>query len=146
MQGELNNSEIEDLLRSQVVGRIGCHSDGKPYIVPITYAFDGQYILGHTSEGLKVDILRQNPSICFQVDKVDNMTNWQSVIVWGLFEELQGYEARLAMQKLIAHMEDLNNRDQNGIETHQLETGGIKTVVYRINIFEKTGRFEKRYE
>jgi uncharacterized protein len=145
MSGELNNDQIDDLLRAQVIGRLGCTIAEKTYILPLTYVFDGHSIIGHTSEGMKIDMLRQNPKVCFQVDKIDNMMSWQSVIAWGIFEELQGYDARSAMQKLLARMSSLATDDINepmhGLETHQLESGGIKSVVYRISILEKTGRF-----
>jgi uncharacterized protein len=147
MSGELDNEEIEALLRTQIIGRIGCNAADKTYIFPLTYVFDGQSILGHTSEGTKIDMLRQNPKVCFQIDKIDNMMSWQSVILWGIFEELHGYEARFSMQKLIARMSSLATDDVNapmhGLETHQLESGGTKSVIYRINILEKTGRFVK---
>lgn len=148
MSGALNNEQIEDLLRAQVIGRLGCNTADRTYILPLMYVFDGQSIIGHTSEGMKIDMLRQNPTVCFQVDKIDNMMSWQSVIAWGVFEELQGYDARSAMQKLIARMSSLATDDANapmhGLETHQLESGGTKTVIYRINIVEKTGRFEQQ--
>jgi uncharacterized protein len=147
MLGKLSNEQIDSLLRTEVIGRIGCHADNKTYIVPITYVFDGDSIIGHTSEGLKIEILRKNPMVCFQVDKIDNMMSWQSAIVWGIFEELEGYDARFAMQKLITRMLPLTTDDvheqMHGIEKHQLESGGTKTIIYRINIFEKTGRFKE---
>lgn len=148
MLGKLDNEQMEELLHSQVIGRIGCHHDDKIYVVPITYVYDGEYIIGHTQEGMKTHILRQNPNVCFEVDIVDNMANWQSVITWGIYEELQGYDARLAMQKLINRMLPLIideiNQPTQGMETHLLDTGGIKVIIYRIKILEKTGRFEKR--
>jgi uncharacterized protein len=147
MFGELDKDEIDTLLRTQVIGRIGCQTDGKLYIVPITYVFDGESIIGHTAEGMKTEIMRQNPNVCFEVDHVENMLNWQSVIVWGVYEELQGNDARLAMQKLINKIQPLitseTSLQTHGIEVHQLETGGKKIIIYRIKISEKTGRFEK---
>jgi uncharacterized protein len=149
MLGKLDNDEIDDFLRSEIIGRIGCHHEGKTYVVPVTYVFDGESIYGHTSEGMKIEMMRQNPNVCFEVDKIENMANWQSVIVWGVFEELQGYDARLAMQKMITRMLPLITNDitqiTHGIEMHQLETEGHKFIVYRIRIIEKTGRFEKVY-
>lgn len=148
MLGELNIEQIDALLRSEVIGRLGCHADDKTYIVPITYVFDGDAIIGHSAEGMKIDKLRQNPNVCFEIDKIENMGNWQSVIVWGVFEELQGYDARLAMQKLINRILPLitseTSMSTHGIDAHQLETNGQKAVVYHIKILEKTGRFEKK--
>ncbi|MEB2777424.1 hypothetical protein SYJ56_19070 [Algoriphagus sp. D3-2-R+10] len=33
--------------------------------------------------------MRNNPRVCFQVDSIENMTNWRSVIAWGEFEEMK---------------------------------------------------------
>jgi nitroimidazol reductase NimA-like FMN-containing flavoprotein (pyridoxamine 5'-phosphate oxidase superfamily) len=88
MMGQLSTDEIESLLRTSVLGRIGC-TDGKLiYIVPISFAYDGTYIYCHTNEGLKTDILRKNPSVCFEVEALENLANWQTIIAQGTFEEL----------------------------------------------------------
>src|SRR3954471_3529287 len=102
MLGKLNSVEIDEAISHQVVGRIGCHADGKTYVVPVSYAYDGQYIYVHTQEGLKVDIMRKNPKVCFQIDMFHDMSNWQSVIAWGEFEELtERKERENALKKLI---------------------------------------------
>ncbi|MEJ0105912.1 MAG: pyridoxamine 5'-phosphate oxidase family protein [Bacteroidota bacterium] len=53
MFGSLNNNEIDELLHQQFIGRIGCHAEGVTYVVPISYAYDGEYIYGRTFEGMK---------------------------------------------------------------------------------------------
>src|SRR4051794_27195849 len=103
MLGSLQHREIEEVLTSQLVGRIGCHSNGETYVVPISYAYDGNYIYCHTEEGKKITIMRQNPRICFQVEEMKNMANWKTVIVQGEFEELKGRQERnAAMQTLLS--------------------------------------------
>jgi hypothetical protein len=47
MLGTLDCRQIEDLLHAEVVGRIGCHTSGRTYVVPITYAYDGAAVYGH---------------------------------------------------------------------------------------------------
>lgn len=101
MLGELNAEHIEHVLLANVIGRIGCYSNGKIYVVPVTYVYDNEFIIGHTSEGMKINMLRKNPDCCFEVDTMQNMANWQSVIAWGTFEELHGDKATKTMQKLI---------------------------------------------
>ena len=32
MLGELDKNQIEDFLKSELIGRIGCYSDGKVYV------------------------------------------------------------------------------------------------------------------
>lgn len=89
MTGELNETQINNLLSSQVVGRLGCSKGKQPYVVPVTFAYDGVYIYGQTTEGTKLEILRKNPKVCFEVDTMTDMKNWQSVIIQGIFEELK---------------------------------------------------------
>jgi nitroimidazol reductase NimA-like FMN-containing flavoprotein (pyridoxamine 5'-phosphate oxidase superfamily) len=48
----------------------------------------------HTHEGTKLDMMRQNPKICFEVDDLMDMANWRSVIAKGTFQELIGRHAR----------------------------------------------------
>src|SRR5687767_6795875 len=102
MMGKLTSQEIEHLMQHEIVGRLGCHANGVTYVVPINYAYDGQYIYGHTHEGMKINIMRKNRNVCFQVDNMANMANWKSVIAMGEFEELTDPETRNhAVQKLI---------------------------------------------
>ena len=45
MFGTLNTEEIETLLHNQIIGRIGCQFDNTTYVVPISYAYDGEFIM-----------------------------------------------------------------------------------------------------
>ncbi|MFT3705588.1 MAG: pyridoxamine 5'-phosphate oxidase family protein [Agriterribacter sp.] len=88
MFGILSDEAIEKLIEAQLVGRIGCHADDITYVVPVSYAYDGNYIYVRTFDGTKMQILRKNPKVCFQIDDIHNLANWRSVILWGVFEEL----------------------------------------------------------
>jgi nitroimidazol reductase NimA-like FMN-containing flavoprotein (pyridoxamine 5'-phosphate oxidase superfamily) len=149
MLGELTANQIETVLQVQVVGRIGCHAGDTTYVVPTTYAYDGQYVYGHTKEGMKIDMMRKNPKVCFEVDAMENMSNWRSVIAWGTYEELTDPEARkVGMQKLIDRVMPLLTGETT--ISHAMTDGhgeyieAMKGVVYRIRLTKKTGRYEKR--
>ena len=96
--GVLDEQKINNVLSSQVVGRLACTDGNIPYIVPVTYFFNGDYIYGQTQEGKKLEILRKNKKVCFEVDLMMDMRNWQSVIVFGDFEELSEAEAKIAKE------------------------------------------------
>jgi nitroimidazol reductase NimA-like FMN-containing flavoprotein (pyridoxamine 5'-phosphate oxidase superfamily) len=83
MLGELNQKEIEQVLSENVIGRIGCYADGRVYVVPVTYVYEDGCIIGHTSGGLKIHMLQENPNCCFELDHCGNLANWQSVITLG---------------------------------------------------------------
>jgi nitroimidazol reductase NimA-like FMN-containing flavoprotein (pyridoxamine 5'-phosphate oxidase superfamily) len=148
MLGQLNNKQIEHLIYSLIIGRLGCHADAKTYIVPITYAYDGTYIYGHTKEGLKIEMMRKNPKVCFEVEAIENMSNWRSVIAWGEFEELKTPDQREnGMRKLMDVVMPLMTGEttiNNPItDSHENYIEAMKGVVYRIKLTEKTGRYEK---
>ena len=48
MLGKLNNVEFEELLTQQIIGRIACHANDMSYIVPISYAYDGECFYART--------------------------------------------------------------------------------------------------
>ena len=99
MLGELTDRQIEDLLHSEVIARIGCLSDRGVYVVPVTYVYDDTYVWGHAMDGTKLAAMRAHPQVCVEVEHVDNLSNWRSVIAWGTFEECHGadWDAGLAL-------------------------------------------------
>ncbi len=153
MIGEMTQEQIDQLLHTEMIGRVGCYGDGKVYVVPVTYAFTGGCIYAHSSEGRKVQMMRQNPAVCFEVENVTNMSNWQSVIVQGTFEELVGDEASRAMELLMERFLPFMGMTSETLMAppegmampgHGSKSGNHQAVVYRIRISEATGRFETR--
>ncbi|CAN5438049.1 pyridoxamine 5'-phosphate oxidase family protein [soil metagenome] len=149
MLGELNETQIDNLLLSQAIGRIACTNGTQPYIVPVTFMYDGKQIFGQTYEGTKLEIMRKNPNVCFQVDLMVNMANWQSVLVFGKFHELKGEAAIEARANLYEKVFPLLTSStihahEHGVDTTVEDTSRIKPVMYRIHIDEKTGRFERQ--
>ena len=151
---QLSSSEIDDLLRKQIVGRIGCNYDNDVYIIPMSFAYDGKYVYCHSFEGKKMKMMRKNPKVCFQVDEMKNMGNWKSAIAWGEFEELTDKKERnnaleILLQRRLPFISSLT--------THLGETwpfssksedelDKIPGIVFRIFIREKTGKTESTSE
>lgn len=149
MLGELTNIQIQNILTSQVIGRIGCTDGMQPYIVPVTFTYDGKYIYGQSNEGKKMKILRKNPKVCFEVDVMTDMRNWQSVLLFGIFEELKNKKAIEAREILFNHVFSL--KTSSTIHAHEHEVTGeindknrVKYIMYRIKIKKISGRFEKQ--
>ncbi len=151
MTGELNEQQINNLLTSQAIGRIACCDGKHPYIVPLTYSYDGQYIYGQSTEGQKLELMRQNPNVCFQVDMSTNLDNWQSAVVFGQFEELKDEKAETAREHLFSKVVPLTTASVIHQHEHWEGSGHelsdqtrIKPVMFRIKVNEKSGRYEKR--
>lgn len=84
----LNREESLKLLRSARLARLGCVTDDGPYVVPVSYVFDGEYAFIHSLPGRKVTALRSNPRACLQVDDIVSESRWRSVIASGVYEEV----------------------------------------------------------
>jgi len=149
MHGDLDQEQIESILKHNAVGRLGCHANGRTYIVPIGYAYDGEFIYSYSGDGLKIEMMRSNPDVCFEVDHYASLTNWKSVICWGRFEELHGEDAAHGVEVLTHRFADLTIQDERLLTYGQrivAASAGSSTpkeaVIYRIRVAEKTGRYE----
>ncbi|MCD0487825.1 pyridoxamine 5'-phosphate oxidase family protein [Pedobacter sp. MC2016-14] len=148
MLGELNENQIEDLLKQQATGRLGCHAHGITYVVPINYVYRDGCIYGHSAIGKKIQMLRNNPEVCFQVDIIESLVKWQSVIAWGTYQEITNRkELQKAMHEIISHimplMSDTEGHPSHGITESESDVGGsVDLILYKIPLNKKTGRFE----
>lgn len=131
---DLPPAGIEELLRTAIVGRIACcgHGsigDGRPYLVPLAYGYDGDAIYAHSGPGRKLDLMRAEPRVTFEVDEAQAPDHWRSVIAEGVFEELREAGQRDAGLTVIygpAGIPDL----------------GSHTVVFKIRLTSRSGRYE----
>src|ERR1035438_2378691 len=87
---EMSPGEIKEFVRSQKVGRVGCHLEGETYVVPVIYGWDADCIYVYTTEGKKVDMMRENRRVCFEIDEYLTNGAWRSGIAQGEVEELEG--------------------------------------------------------
>jgi nitroimidazol reductase NimA-like FMN-containing flavoprotein (pyridoxamine 5'-phosphate oxidase superfamily) len=145
MMGELSAEEIEDVLRSEVIARIACICEGRPYIVPVTYVYDGGSAYVHSAEGMKMRAMRENPNVCLEVEQIRSMANWRTVVAQGTVEELFYDRQERAMDLLAAKFASLQTSEtahpSRREDVHRQE-GVSRPVVYRIRLLSKTGRFE----
>jgi nitroimidazol reductase NimA-like FMN-containing flavoprotein (pyridoxamine 5'-phosphate oxidase superfamily) len=145
MLGALDRDQIDRVLHACVVGRIGVHAQDRTYVVPVSYVYDGDSIYGRSADGLKVRMMRANPRVCFEVDDIDDMASWRSVIAWGTYEELKSEVAVAAMNLLSSRLAPLTASETAGpAHRGKGHAGNGVEVAYRIRLTERTGRFEKR--
>lgn len=134
---QLDDQEIDEFLRQQVVGRIGMHTRGETYVVPVIYAWDGECIYVQSIEGRKIAMMRENPEICFEIDWYER-GSWRSVIVDGTYEELHGDDAKRALAALV-------ERFAGGTGSRRRPSAeGVTPVAFRIRPRRLTGRAVSR--
>ena len=149
MLGKLNEQQIESLFKQQVIGRLGCNNNGEVYVVPLHYTYKNSTIYCHSAPGRKIEMMRNNPQVCFQVDDIQNVFRWKSVIAWGRFEEITDLdEKEQAMQGITHRLMPLainaSDHPSHGIAEKESDIGTtVEPVVFKIVLSKKTGRFEE---
>ena len=104
MTAEMTAEDIDRFLTCARVGRLGISLEGEVYIVPVGYVYSSGQIFFHTcSKGLKMDGLRKNPNVCFEVDEsLSDASMFKSVIVFGKVEIIDDEEKMIPyLQKLV---------------------------------------------
>lgn len=143
----LKINECKKLLSENYIGRIAYISQGSPDIIPITYYYspEGNSIISYSGEGGKINAMRDNNSVAFQVDEVKSMNNWRSVLVIGEFEELSGIDAKHLLHEFSEGVKKNILRKEAASPqfisefSNKLSSDGIP-IVYRIKILETVGK------
>ncbi len=135
---------MDSVITRSLVCRVGLCVDGIPYIVPMCFGHeDGAIYLHSAKEGRKIDILKKNPSVCFEFDtdcevkRADKPCSfsmkYRSVMGSGEASFVEGLDEK---KKALAVI--MNHYDQGGFDFPDESLGTI--VVIRIDIREITGK------
>jgi nitroimidazol reductase NimA-like FMN-containing flavoprotein (pyridoxamine 5'-phosphate oxidase superfamily) len=137
---EISDQECRAVLERVPVARLGCASDNQPYVVPIHFAYDGQFIYVFSTVGKKIEWMRANPKVCVQTD-IQSEGEWVSVIVNGRYEELT--EPRYTAERKHANTLLAQRYDWwlNALAHRRMTLGdsSIEPLFFRIHIDSMTG-------
>jgi len=150
------NQEIKDekILKEILLGATICRvamMDGeRPYIIPFNYGYmDGCMYIHSAPEGKKIDLLLQNPEVCFEVEDsieiltgdraCDWTTSYRSVVGYGTVAILsdeqskqQGLEVIMA-QHGAPELKKFNPKNLNRI------------VILKLSITSMTGKQSSKW-
>ena len=135
---ELSRSECEDLLLRNQVGRIAFTFHDRVDVEPVHYVYADGWLHGRTSPGTKVATLLHHPWVAFEVDEVEGMFDWRSVIVHGAVHlpdadgspsDRAAYASTLVLIRELVP-EALESKDPTP----------MRQVLFRVHVDEITGR------
>jgi len=108
--------EISAVIQESQVCRLALSRDDQPYIVPLSFGYNGEALSFHTTvEGMKINTWTANPEVCFEFDTAveliiggDQPCQWsfyyQSVISTGTLRELSAEKEKIRdLNKIAAH-------------------------------------------
>ena len=106
---------IDQIIRAAGVFRLGLCQGDRPYVVPLSFGYDGRSIYFHSAgEGMKIDYMTANPSVCFEMEqdvrviRDEQACNWgqafSSVIGFGTVHEItDAAPKKAAMEQVMLH-------------------------------------------
>jgi len=128
---DMSPAEMHALLQRESFGHLGCARDGRPYVVPMHYAYDGKDLYFFTTQGMKTQYIQANPQVCLQIEEVTDSANWRSVMVLGRAQELTSKDEMQRAMKLIT---ERNPSLTPAISATQVDALGraVDIALYRI--------------
>ena len=140
-----SREEILGIIERALVCRLGLCCDGVPYVVPLSFGYRDDCLYFHCAkEGKKMDMIRANPGVCFEIDidaeviQAEQPCDWgmgyASVIGLGTASVLEDPEEKKCGLDVI--MEHYSSRPAGSYPESFLK----HTAVIKVRIEEMTGK------
>src|SRR5712692_3425588 len=132
----LSEAEARTVISAGKIGHLGCIVKGEPYVVPLNYLGDGDYLYSFDLPGRKIRALRVDPRVCLQVERIDDDFHWRSAIAFGQFREvLDELERAQVLRKLLKRFPLLTPVESRLVK----DAAPPEVIVFRIRIERVTG-------
>ncbi len=133
-----NRDEIENILSRAAVCRLGLCDGDRPYVVPLCFGYKDNALYFHCgSRGKKIDILRKNNNVCFEVDIDCEIVKADQPCDWGMkYESVIGYGKAFTIEETESKREGLDiimQHYSNGVFEYPQEATE-NTVVIKVEI------------
>lgn len=136
---------LDEILSGAIICRVAMMDGDQPYLLPFNYGYrDGCIYIHSAPAGKKIDVLRQNPRVCFEIEHAvdlekgemacDWSTTYRSLIGYGNVEILSDDQSKQQGLEVIMA--------QHGApELLDFEPGNLKRmVILKLTISSMTGK------
>jgi nitroimidazol reductase NimA-like FMN-containing flavoprotein (pyridoxamine 5'-phosphate oxidase superfamily) len=143
-----DRAELEAIIGAASVCRLAMSEDDRPYIVPLCFGYkDGNLYFHSAGEGRKLEVLRVNSSVCFEMDidhelvradlPCESEMKYRSVIGFGQASFVDvAEEKRMALDIITRHYSEGNAQGTYVYPEEKL----AKTVIIKVKIESLTGK------
>jgi nitroimidazol reductase NimA-like FMN-containing flavoprotein (pyridoxamine 5'-phosphate oxidase superfamily) len=143
-----NEREVmEGFLREETVGHLAMACGDELYIVPLSYTYvDGRILFHCALQGRKLDMIRRNPNVCFEVSRQERPPGphsedpcdapFESVICWGIARVIDHAHERQAVLNAFQARHDEPDGPREPISLERAATCGA----VEIRVTRMTGR------
>ena len=139
-----SQAAIEAIIEEAKFCRLGLVDGDQPYVVPLLFGYQDKTLYFHCAlEGRKIDIIKKNPKVCFEVDVSTKLIGAEEACSWDLiYKSVIGFgkaylvedldEKKKGFRILMAHYSSKTYH----IPDKDIEESGI----IRMDIEEMTGK------
>jgi len=140
-----NPRQLDEIIRGSLVCRLALARDNSPYLVPLSFGYDGTFIYVHTATvGKKIDYWETNGQVCFEFERnVELRRNAHNACQWSFaFETVIGYGTLTEVTDRMAREHALNEiMRQYSRKAWPFEEASVARVrVWKIKIESMTGK------
>ncbi|MCU4176911.1 GNAT family N-acetyltransferase [Carboxylicivirga sp. N1Y90] len=142
---------IENILQSSTICRIAMLDGEKPYLLPFNYGYSENTIYIHSAnKGKKLDVLRKNPHVCFEIDQSVSLVKNQIACKWATtYQSILGY-GNIELLTVAKQKEDALNiiMQQHGAESISIfNPKHIDALtILKLNITQLSGKQSSNWE
>jgi uncharacterized protein len=135
----LDRAEIDQILARNYVGRLAYAWKNHVDIEPLHYVYDSGWIYGRTSAGTKLEATGETwAPVAFEVDEVEGIFQWRSVVIHGGFYVLDEAGAEWEQAEWRRGVELLRRLIPETLSEN--DPVAFRTVIFRIAVQEASGR------
>jgi uncharacterized protein len=81
----ISYKEIEKIMSQAIVCRVGVVDGNYPYIVPVNFVVRDKQLYFHSApDGKKIEVLRKNNKVCFELDIKTEIVKGNKPCEWGM--------------------------------------------------------------
>jgi nitroimidazol reductase NimA-like FMN-containing flavoprotein (pyridoxamine 5'-phosphate oxidase superfamily) len=135
---------IEDIIRNSLVCRLGMSRDDQPYVVPLCFAYGDKTLYFHSAgEGLKLEILQQNPNVCVEFDIDQEVIQGDKPCKWGMkYLSVIGFGKASFVEDLEEKRKGLDAimKHYSGRSFEYVESAIESTCIIKVEIETMTGK------
>lgn len=141
----INREEIDKIIHDCKVCHLGMAMNDEPYVVPVSFGYDGESVYFHTAlEGKKIDFIGLNPRVCVEFERDIKLVTseskackwtflFESVVAYGNIVELDGtVERAYGLNQIMIHY--------SGREWEFDESVLTTTRIWRVKLKTLTGK------
>jgi uncharacterized protein len=139
-----DRAAMEAIIRSGRVCHLAMSDGGQPYVVPLSYGYrDGVLYLHGAPEGRKIDVLKRNAAVCFDIVSECELVSAPTACGWSMkYRSVIGF----GTASFVADADE--KAEALGVVMRQYSTGTFafppeavaKTTVIRVDIQSMTGK------